>query len=304
MLRYAVDTAERAAGVHVDSVVLPITAGPHRERAVRRDRAHEDPDREQCGYRARARRRQPPFGARGSRRAAFAPIGYALDDTAAFAIQRGMVGQRLGVDMHVATTDVAAARNLTLLVERCHIGVEAMVRAPYVSGLAVMAEDEADLGAAVIDLGAGTTTIAVFSEGRFVHVGGFAVGGLHVTMDIARGLTTTISDAERLKTLFGAALSGPSDDRDMISLATADGRSARSPAHDPARAAGAHHPPAGGGNPRNGARRARQVAVRRRSARPRHSRRRRQPDDRPLRSRGADPRAAGAQSGARSASEA
>ena len=121
-----------------------------------------------------------------------------------------------------STTDVAAARNLTLLVERCHIGVEAMVAAPYVSGLSVLADDEADLGAAVIDLGAGTTTIAVFSEGRFVHVDGFALGGLHVTMDIARGLTTTIADAERLKTLFGAALSGPSDDRDMITLSAAD----------------------------------------------------------------------------------
>jgi cell division protein FtsA len=140
-----------------------------------------------------------------------------------------MIGQRLGVDMHVVTTDVAAARNLTLLVERCHIGVEAMVAAPYVSGLAVLAEDEADLGAAIVDLGAGTTTMSVFAEGRFVHVDGFTLGGHHVTMDIARGLTTTIADAERLKTLFGAALSGPSDDRDMVSLAAADG--------DP------HHPP-------------------------------------------------------------
>ena len=150
------------------------------------------------------------------------PIGYALDESRGIRDPRGMVGQRLGVDMHVATTDVAAARNLTLLVERCHIGVEAMVAAPYVSGLAVLAEDEADLGAAVIDLGAGTTTLAVFSEGRFVHVDGFTVGGQHVTMDIARGLTTTIADAERLKTLFGAALSGPSDDRDMICLSAID----------------------------------------------------------------------------------
>jgi cell division protein FtsA len=150
------------------------------------------------------------------------PIGYALDESRGIRDPRGMVGQRLGVDMHVATTDVAAARNLTLLVERAHIGVEAMVAAPYVSGLSVLAEDEADLGAAVIDLGAGTTTLAVFAEGRFVHVDGFTVGGHHVTMDIARGLTTTIADAERLKTLFGAALSGPSDDRDMISLSAID----------------------------------------------------------------------------------
>ena len=158
------------------------------------------------------------------------PIGYALDDSRGIRDPRGMIGQRLGVDMHVVTTDVAAARNLTLLVERCHIGVEAMVAAPYVSGLSVLAEDEADLGAAIVDLGAGTTTMSVFAEGRFVHVDGFALGGHHVTMDIARGLTTTIADAERLKTLFGAALSGPSDDRDMVSLAAAD-----ADPHDPPR---------------------------------------------------------------------
>jgi cell division protein FtsA len=222
MLRYAVDTAERAAGVHVDSVVLPITADRTASELFAATVHMKAPTVSNADI-----ERVLAAGSHHSVREGRAvlhslPIGYALDENRGIRDPRGMVGQRLGVDMHVATTDVAAARNLTLLVERCHIGVEAMVAAPYVSGLAVMAEDEADLGAAVIDLGAGTTTIAVFSEGRFVHVGGFAVGGLHVTMDIARGLTTTISDAERLKTLFGAALSGPSDDRDMISLATAD----------------------------------------------------------------------------------
>jgi cell division protein FtsA len=222
MLRYAVDAAERAAGVHVDSVVLPITAGRTASELFAATVHMKAPTVNNADI-----ERVLAAGSHHSVREGRAvlhslPIGYGLDDNRGIRDPRGMVGQRLGVDMHVATTDVAAARNLTLLVERCHIGVEAMVAAPYVSGLAVMAEDEADLGAAVIDLGAGTTTIAVFSEGRFVHVGGFAVGGLHVTMDIARGLTTTIADAERLKTLFGAALSGPSDDRDMISLSSAD----------------------------------------------------------------------------------
>ena len=64
--------------------------------------------------------------------------------------------------------------------------------------------------------------MAVFAEGRFTHVDGFTLGGQHITMDIARGLTTTIADAERLKTLFGAALSGPSDDRDMLTLTAVD----------------------------------------------------------------------------------
>jgi cell division protein FtsA len=222
MLRHAVDGAERGAGVHVDSVVLPITAGRTGSEL----------------FAATVHMRQPTVtdadiervlsaGSHHSVREGRAvlhslPIGYALDDNRGIRDPRGMVGERLGVDMHVATTDVAAARNLMLLVERCHIGVEAMVAAPYVSGLAVLAEDEADLGAAVVDMGAGTTTVAVFAEGRFVHVDGFALGGAHVTMDIARGLTTTIADAERVKTLFGAALSGPSDDRDMVTLSALD----------------------------------------------------------------------------------
>ena len=105
-----------------------------------------------------------------------------------------------------------------LTVERSHLAVEAMVASPYVAGLAVLADDEADLGAAVVDMGAGTTTLAVFSGGRFVHADGFALGGHHVTMDLARGLNTRIADAERIKTIYGSVLTGGSDERDMITV--------------------------------------------------------------------------------------
>jgi cell division protein FtsA len=147
------------------------------------------------------------------------PIGYALDEARGVRDPRGMLGKRLGVDMHVVTADVAAVRNLMLAVERCHLAVEAMVATPYVAGLSVLSDDEADLGAAVVDLGAGTTTIAVFAQGHFVHADGFALGGRHVTMDLARGLNARIADAERVKTLYGSVLSGGSDERDMITLA-------------------------------------------------------------------------------------
>ena len=129
-----------------------------------------------------------------------------------------MLGSRFGVDMHVATAEVAAARNLMLAVERCHLDVEAMVASPYVAGLAVLADDEADLGSAVVDMGAGTTTMASFAGGRLVHLEGFALGGHHVTMDIARGLNARIADAERIKTLYGGVLTGGSDERDMITV--------------------------------------------------------------------------------------
>src|SRR5204862_5561173 len=85
-----------------------------------------------------------------------------------------------------------------------------------------LADDEADLGAAVIDLGAGTTTIAVFAGGQFVHAGGFTLGGRHVTMDLARGLHARVPDAERIKTLYGSVLTGGSDERDMIAVPPSD----------------------------------------------------------------------------------
>jgi cell division protein FtsA len=120
--------------------------------------------------------------------------------------------------MHMVTADAAIARNLMLTVERSHLEVEAMVASPYMAGLSVLADDEGDLGAAVIDMGAGTTTLAVFSAGRFIHAEGFALGGHHVTMDLARGLNARISDAERIKTFYGTVLTGGSDDRDMITV--------------------------------------------------------------------------------------
>ena len=119
-----------------------------------------------------------------------------------------MLARRFGIDMHVVTADISAARNLMLAIERCHLDVEAMVASPMMAGLSALADDEADLGAAVIDMGAGTTTIAVFSGGRFVHADGFALGGQHVTMDLARGLNARVADAERIKTLYGSVLTG------------------------------------------------------------------------------------------------
>ena len=146
------------------------------------------------------------------------PIGYAVDDTAGIREPRGMLGHRLGVDMHMVTADVATVRNLMLTVEGSHLSVEAMVSSPYVAGLAALADDEADLGAATVDMGAGITSLAVFSAGKFVHAEGFALGGQHVTMDLARGLNTGVADAERIKAIYGSVLAGGSDERDMITV--------------------------------------------------------------------------------------
>jgi cell division protein FtsA len=131
---------------------------------------------------------------------------------------KGMVGEELGAEMHVATCDAAAARNLMLAIERCHLRVGAMVATPYAAGLSTLVDDELELGAAVVDFGGGSTTIGVFAGGRLIHVDAIAVGGAHITNDIARGLSVSLADAERLKTLYGACIASPSDERDSIAV--------------------------------------------------------------------------------------
>jgi cell division protein FtsA len=217
-IRVAVDAAERMASVEIDSVVLCISAG-----RLASELFTAEIDVAGSAVSEGDIARVLAVGSRQSLRAGRAvlhslPVGYSIDSANGIRDPRGMLGSRFGVDMHVATTDIAAARNLMLAVERCHLAVEAMVATPYVAGLSVIADDEADLGAAVIDMGAGTTTLSVFLGGGFLHSEGFALGGHHVTMDIARGLNAGIADAERIKTLYGSVLVGGSDERDMITV--------------------------------------------------------------------------------------
>ncbi|HZT25929.1 MAG TPA: cell division protein FtsA [Pseudolabrys sp.] len=218
MIRQAIDTAERMAGVQLESVVVSLSGGRLGSERFTANIALANgvvTENEIARVLAAASR----HSVRGGRAVLHSiPIGYALDAATGIHEPRGMLGSRFGVDMHMVTAEVATVRNLMLTVERSHLSVEAMVASPYVAALAALADDEADLGAAAIDMGAGTTTIAVFSGGRFVHADGFALGGMHVTLDIARGLNTRIADAERIKAIYGSVLAGGSDERDMITV--------------------------------------------------------------------------------------
>jgi cell division protein FtsA len=218
MVRQAIDIAESMAGVQLESAVVSLSGGRlGSERFVADielgNGAVGDADM------ARVLAAASRHSVRDGRAVLHSlPIGYALDAASGIREPRGMLGHRFGVDMHMVTAAVATVRNLMLAVERSHLTVEAMVAAPYMAGLAVLADDEADLGAAIIDMGAGTTTLAVYSGGRFVHADGFALGGHHVTMDLARGLNARIADAERIKAIYGSVLTGGSDERDMIKV--------------------------------------------------------------------------------------
>jgi len=217
-IRLAVDAAERMAGVTVESLIVNVACGhPASETCsaavALSGEAVEDAE---IGRVLAAGRRRAISEGRSVVHAL--PIGYALDGNRGIADPRGMVGERLGVDMHVVTADTRPLRNLELAVNRCHLSIEAMVASPYASGLSVLVDDEAELGCAVIDFGGGTTTIAVFSRGEFVHLDALPVGGRHITSDIARGLSTRLEDAERLKTMYGSALAGIADEREVVAV--------------------------------------------------------------------------------------
>jgi cell division protein FtsA len=144
------------------------------------------------------------------------PVGYSIDGSKGIRDPRGMYGDRLGVDMHVVTAAAGAVKNLTTCVGRCHLNIRALVVSPYASGLASLVDDEMDLGVTVIDMGAGTTTLAVFFDGHAVYTDSVPIGGGHVTNDIARGLSTPLVQAERMKTLYGNCIASPSDEREII----------------------------------------------------------------------------------------
>jgi cell division protein FtsA len=217
-IRLAVDAAERTAGVTVDSLVVNITAGRLASEVLTATVAVDgnpigDAD---IGRVLAAGRRYSR--AEGRTVVHALPTGYSLDAQNGVADPRGMVGQRLGVEMHFVTADGAPLRNLEVCVNRCHLSVQRLVAAPYASGLSVLVDDEAELGCAVIDFGGGTTTMAVFNRGQFIHADAIAIGGRHVTNDVARGLSIRVEDAERLKTMYGSALAGVTDEREMMSV--------------------------------------------------------------------------------------
>jgi len=129
-----------------------------------------------------------------------------------------MYGERLGVDMHVVTAAAGPVRNLSTCVGRCHLDIRALVVSPYAAGLASLVDDEMDLGVCVVDMGGGTTTLSVFFDGNVVYTDSIPIGGQHVTSDIARGLSTPIAHAERMKTLYGNCAPSPADEREQITV--------------------------------------------------------------------------------------
>ncbi|MGZ8363448.1 MAG: cell division protein FtsA, partial [Caulobacteraceae bacterium] len=212
----AVERAEAVAGCSIQGVTVTTSGGQLQSATVSAKvslgaRPISDADCSRAIAQALASLRLP-----GRRPIHMLPIAWSVDAQKGVRDPRAMFGRTLGLDLLVVSMSESAFNTIGYCVERAHLKFEGAVAAPFVSALSALEDDEMDLGSICVDMGGGSTSLAVFSGGSLLHVDSLPVGGGHVTADIARGLSTTIAGAERIKTLHGSAIASANEDRETI----------------------------------------------------------------------------------------
>ena len=225
-IRSALLGAEKMAGVEIDSAFVGI-AGSHinsrnshgvvavtgQEREINR----QDIDR------VMEAAREITLG-QGKEVIHVLPREFIVDGTGGIKHPQGMSGMRLEVETHIVTGATTSVENLVKSVRRAGVEVEDLVLDQLASSEAVLTDDEKELGVALVDIGGGTTDFIVFHEGNIAYTSVLPVGGDHVSNDIAVGLKTPISEAERAKIKFGAASTDSVEQNDKIEVMSASGR--------------------------------------------------------------------------------
>jgi cell division protein FtsA len=146
------------------------------------------------------------------------PAGYTLDGQNSIRNPIGMIGGRLEANVYILTGAATALQNLLSCCEKCGIEVIDIVFEPLASAEAILTNDEKELGVAIADVGGGTTDIILYKDGWLRHSSVLAVGGNHFTNDIAIGLKVSVTEAERVKKSFGAAVLGMAGDAEEIEI--------------------------------------------------------------------------------------
>jgi cell division protein FtsA len=139
----------------------------------------------------------------------------------------GMSGMKLEVKVHIVTGAVAAAQNIVKCIKRCGIEVSDLILQPLASSLAVLTEDEKELGVCLVDIGGGTTDIAVFKQGAIRHTAVVPIAGDQMTNDVAVAFRTPTQSAEEIKIKHGCALRQLADPREIVEVPGVDGRDPR-----------------------------------------------------------------------------
>ncbi len=139
----------------------------------------------------------------------------------------GMSGMKLEVKVHIVTGAVAAAQNIVKSIKRCGLEVSDLILQPLASSEAVLTEDEKELGVCLVDIGGGTTDIAVFKQGAIRHTAVIPIAGDQITNDVAVALRTPTQSAEDIKIKHGCALRQLADPREVVEVQGTDGRESR-----------------------------------------------------------------------------
>lgn len=155
------------------------------------------------------------------------PQEFIVDDQDGVQNPIGMSAARLEVNVHIVTGSVTSAQNIIKCCNQASLDVEDIVLEPLASSQAVLSPDEQEVGAVLVDIGGGTTDITIYSEGSIVHTAVLALGGDHLTRDIAIGLKTPLAEAEEIKHKYGVALASMVTPEEMVQVPSMGGRKNR-----------------------------------------------------------------------------
>ncbi|MCS6986923.1 MAG: cell division protein FtsA [Sphingomonadaceae bacterium] len=225
-IRAAMMQAERAAGIEVESVLVSVSgAGLGSEvTSVTIDIAGHRITEADMERLLLAGREEVEARVRATGRTALhaEPALYVVDGLDGVADPVGFHARQLAVDIHVVSADTPPCRNLDLAVRNAHLDVDGIVAGPVAASAAVLAPEEAELGVAVVEIGAGVTGIAVHGGGVLAGLASVPMGAGDITADIARAFATPRAAAEKLKTLHGAATAAPRDNHDLVDIPPID----------------------------------------------------------------------------------
>ena len=225
---HCVQSAERAAGLAITSVSVVLPGGSPRSAFGTQSITLSD----STVSRRDVRRLLDRCGAQALDPALqlmqLHPLHYSLDEMRGVADPTGMRGRTLSVDFLTVCATRTSLTNIIEALAMNHLGAERFIHAGYAAGLACLGDEERELGSTVIDLGGGTSSAAIFMDGKLIYIDTVPVGGHHVSTDIARILSTPLGEAERLKAVHGsitpvdAMASAPSPVRQAVELGRSD----------------------------------------------------------------------------------
>jgi len=155
------------------------------------------------------------------------PQEFVIDEQDGVRDPIGISGVRLEARVHIITGAIASAQNIVKCANRCGLTVQDIVAAPIASAKSVLSQEEQELGVMLLDIGGGTCSISVFHAGAVKFTSVLAVGGNHITNDIAAGLRTPLAAAERIKCEYGTAVTAGVSKADIIEVPSVGGRSPR-----------------------------------------------------------------------------